>query len=106
MQSHPGGLLFTKFGGNQTALLDFALPDCFSRLQERSKESSKTMKQLAKLFPNKIIIQPPQSRLSAEPVSSLLLILQILSPCPLSLFFLFLAFVSTQKGDGFEISRA
>ncbi|XP_064990183.1 uncharacterized protein LOC135627797 isoform X1 [Musa acuminata AAA Group] len=59
-KSHPGGLLFTKFGGNQTALLDFALPDCFSRLHERSKESSKTMKQLAKLFPNKIIIQPPQ----------------------------------------------
>lgn len=25
-QSHPGGLLFTKFGGNQTALLDLAFP--------------------------------------------------------------------------------
>ncbi|XP_064934705.1 uncharacterized protein LOC135587347 isoform X1 [Musa acuminata AAA Group] len=59
-KSHPGGLLFTKFGGNQTALVDFALPDCFSRMHERSKESSKSMKQLAKLFPNKIIIQLPQ----------------------------------------------
>ncbi|KAF8378102.1 hypothetical protein HHK36_029438 [Tetracentron sinense] len=26
-KSHPGGLLFTKFGSNQTALLDFAFPD-------------------------------------------------------------------------------
>lgn len=26
MQSHPGGLLFTKFGSNQTALLDLAFP--------------------------------------------------------------------------------
>lgn len=25
-QSHPGGLLFTKFGSNQTALLDLAFP--------------------------------------------------------------------------------
>ena len=25
-QSHPGGFLFTKFGGNQTALLDLAFP--------------------------------------------------------------------------------
>ncbi|XP_074564202.1 uncharacterized protein LOC141820730 [Curcuma longa] len=59
-KSHPGGLLFTKFGGNQTTLFDFALPDCFSRLHERSKENSKTVKQLTKLFPNRIIIQPPQ----------------------------------------------
>ncbi|WOL10335.1 hypothetical protein Cni_G19090 [Canna indica] len=59
-KSHPGGLLFTKFGGNQTALLDFSLPDCFSRLHERNKEGSKTGKQLGKLFPNKIIIHPPQ----------------------------------------------
>lgn len=27
-QSHPGGLLFTKFGSNQTALLDLAFPVC------------------------------------------------------------------------------
>lgn len=26
LQSHPGGLLFTKFGGSQTALLDLAFP--------------------------------------------------------------------------------
>jgi hypothetical protein len=26
LQSHPGGLLFTKFGSNQTALLDLAFP--------------------------------------------------------------------------------
>jgi hypothetical protein len=26
MQTHPGGLVFTKFGGNQTTLLDLAFP--------------------------------------------------------------------------------
>lgn len=59
-KSHPGGLLFTKFGSNQTALLDFAFPDSFGRLHERSKEIPKTMKQLLKIFPNKITILPPQ----------------------------------------------
>ncbi|XP_068664265.1 uncharacterized protein [Aristolochia californica] len=59
-KSHPGGLLFTKFGSNQTALLDFAFPDGFSRLHERSKEIPKAMKQLSKLFPNKVTVQIPQ----------------------------------------------
>ncbi|KAK1291136.1 Katanin p60 ATPase-containing subunit A1 [Acorus calamus] len=59
-KSHPGGLLFTKFGSNQTALLDLAFPDNFSRLHERSKEIPKTMKQLTKTFPNKVTIQIPQ----------------------------------------------
>ncbi|XP_026664881.1 uncharacterized protein LOC103718614 isoform X2 [Phoenix dactylifera] len=59
-KSHPGGLLFTKFGSNQTALLDFAFPDNFGRLHERSKEIPKTMKQLTRLFPNKVSIQLPQ----------------------------------------------
>ncbi|VFQ68635.1 unnamed protein product [Cuscuta campestris] len=58
-KSHPGGLLFTKLGSNQTALLDLALPD-FGRLHEKSKETSKTMKQLTRLFPNKVAIQIPQ----------------------------------------------
>ncbi|XP_042483680.1 uncharacterized protein LOC122064050 isoform X2 [Macadamia integrifolia] len=59
-KSHPGGLLFTKFGSNQTALLDFAFPDNFGRLHERSKDIPKAMKQLSRLFPNKVAIQPPQ----------------------------------------------
>ncbi|KAL0903361.1 hypothetical protein M5K25_027735 [Dendrobium thyrsiflorum] len=59
-KSHPGGLLFTKFGSSQTALLDFQLPDNFSRLHDRSKEMPKTMKQLNKLFPNKVSIQIPE----------------------------------------------
>ncbi|CAL9046450.1 uncharacterized protein LOC135606707 [Musa acuminata AAA Group] len=59
-KSHPGGLLFTKFGSNQTALLDLAFPDNFGRLHERSKEIPKTMKQLSRLFPNKVVIQLPQ----------------------------------------------
>ncbi|OVA14879.1 AAA+ ATPase domain [Macleaya cordata] len=59
-KSHPGGLLFTKFGSNQTALLDFAFPDNFGRLHERSKEISKTTKQLVRLFPNRVTIQLPQ----------------------------------------------
>ncbi|MCD9639952.1 hypothetical protein HAX54_024949 [Datura stramonium] len=59
-KSHPGGLLFTKFGSNQTALLDLAFPDSFGRLHDRSKETPKTMKQLTRLFPNKVTIQIPQ----------------------------------------------
>ncbi|XP_038681781.1 uncharacterized protein LOC119982466 isoform X2 [Tripterygium wilfordii] len=59
-KSHPGGLLFTKFGGNHTALLDLAFPDSFGRLHERGKEMPKTMKQLSRLFPNKVTIQLPQ----------------------------------------------
>ncbi|XP_059295033.1 uncharacterized protein LOC132048122 isoform X1 [Lycium ferocissimum] len=59
-KSHPGGLLFTKFGSNQTALLDLAFPDNFGRLHDRSKETPKTMKQLTRLFPNKVAIQIPQ----------------------------------------------
>ncbi|KDP28140.1 hypothetical protein JCGZ_13911 [Jatropha curcas] len=59
-KSQPGGLLFTKFGSNHTALLDLAFPDNFGRLHDRSKETPKTMKQLARLFPNKVAIQLPQ----------------------------------------------
>ncbi|KAJ0250133.1 hypothetical protein HA466_0143250 [Hirschfeldia incana] len=59
-KSHPGGFLFTKFGGNQTALLDLAFPDNFSKLHDRSKETPKSMKQITRLFPNKIAIQLPQ----------------------------------------------
>lgn len=59
-KSHPGGLLFTKFGSNQTALLDLAFPDNFGRLHDRGKETPKTMKQLSRLFPNKVTIQIPQ----------------------------------------------
>ncbi|GAU39552.1 hypothetical protein TSUD_38050 [Trifolium subterraneum] len=59
-KTHPGGLLFTKFGSNQTALLDLAFPDNFSKLHDRTKESSKVTKQLSRLFPNKVTIQLPQ----------------------------------------------
>ncbi|XP_011044169.1 PREDICTED: uncharacterized protein LOC105139438 isoform X1 [Populus euphratica] len=59
-KSHPGGLLFTKFGSNQTALLDLAFPDSFGRLGERGKEVPKATKLLTKLFPNKVAIHMPQ----------------------------------------------
>ncbi|XP_039012109.1 uncharacterized protein LOC120141249 isoform X2 [Hibiscus syriacus] len=59
-KSHPSGLLFTKFGSNQSALLDLAFPDNFGRLHDRSKETPKTMKQVSRLFPNKVTIQLPQ----------------------------------------------
>ncbi|KAK7265565.1 hypothetical protein RJT34_33186 [Clitoria ternatea] len=59
-KSHPGGLLFTKFGSNQTALLDLAFPDSFGRLHDRGKEVPKPNKTLTKLFPNKITIHMPQ----------------------------------------------
>ncbi|KAI3677286.1 hypothetical protein L1987_86910 [Smallanthus sonchifolius] len=58
-KSHPGGLLFTKFGSNQTALLDFNLPD-IGRLHERGKEVPKATKLLTRLFPNKVTIHMPQ----------------------------------------------
>ncbi|KAK6911583.1 AAA ATPase, AAA+ lid domain [Dillenia turbinata] len=59
-KSHAGGILFTKFGGNQTALLDFALQDNFGRLHEKNKDVARTLKQLTRLFPNKVTIQLPQ----------------------------------------------
>ncbi|KAK7389195.1 hypothetical protein VNO78_24030 [Psophocarpus tetragonolobus] len=59
-KSHPGGLLFTKFGSNQTALLDLAFPDSFGRLHDRGKEVPKPNRTLTKLFPNKITIHMPQ----------------------------------------------
>lgn len=59
-KSHPGGLLFTKFGSNQTALLDLAFPDSFGRLHDRGKDVSKATKLLTKLFPNKVTINMPQ----------------------------------------------
>ncbi|XP_010522785.1 PREDICTED: uncharacterized protein LOC104801270 isoform X2 [Tarenaya hassleriana] len=59
-KSLPGGLLFTKFGGNPTSLLDLAFPNNLGRLHDRSKEMPKSMKQLTRLFPNKVAIQLPQ----------------------------------------------
>ncbi|OIV98173.1 hypothetical protein TanjilG_18288 [Lupinus angustifolius] len=59
-KSHPGGFLFTKFGSNQTALLDLAFPDGFGRLHERGNEVPKPNKTLTKLFPNKVTIFTPQ----------------------------------------------
>ncbi|KAK9071829.1 hypothetical protein SSX86_008258 [Deinandra increscens subsp. villosa] len=62
-KSPSGGLLFTKFGSNHTTLLDLAFPNDFGRLHDRSKETPKTMKQLTRLFPNKVTIQMPQDEL-------------------------------------------
>ncbi|KAL6494382.1 hypothetical protein OROGR_031182 [Orobanche gracilis] len=59
-KSHPGSLLFTKFGSNQTALLDLAFPDSFERLHDRAKDVTKANKLLSKLFPNKVMIHLPQ----------------------------------------------
>ncbi|XP_074268543.1 uncharacterized protein LOC141591935 isoform X2 [Silene latifolia] len=59
-KSHPGGLLFTKFGSS-TAFLDLGFPDSLGKLSDRTnKDASKTMKQLNRLFTNKITIQTPQ----------------------------------------------
>lgn len=59
-KSHPGGLFFTKFGSNQTALLDLAFPDSFGRLHDKGKDVSRATKALTKLFPNKVTIHIPQ----------------------------------------------
>ncbi|KAL9247172.1 hypothetical protein vseg_020632 [Gypsophila vaccaria] len=59
-KSHPGGLLFTKFGSS-TAFLDLAFSDNIGKLSDRNnKDASKTGKQLTRLFANKITIQLPQ----------------------------------------------
>ncbi|XP_020267111.1 uncharacterized protein LOC109842675 isoform X2 [Asparagus officinalis] len=71
-KAHPGGLLFTKFGSSQTALLDFAFPDNLSRLHDKGKEIPKTMKHLSKLFPNKVTIQLPQDETQLEDWKNLL----------------------------------
>ncbi|KAK8659022.1 hypothetical protein V6N13_029237 [Hibiscus sabdariffa] len=59
-KSHHGGLLFTKFAGSQTTLLDLAFPDSFGRLHDKGKEVPKSTKYLTKLFPNKVTIRMPQ----------------------------------------------
>lgn len=38
----------------------FLLQDNFGRLHDRSKETPKILKQLSRLFPNKVAIQSPQ----------------------------------------------
>ena len=55
--SHPDGLLFTKYGSNQRALLELPY---LGRLHETKKEAPKPMKLLSKLFPNKVTVQMPQ----------------------------------------------
>ncbi|GJY47830.1 hypothetical protein Tco_0437786 [Tanacetum coccineum] len=64
-KSHPGGLLFTKFGSSLTTLLD-SFQDSYSRLHDKSKETPKTGKQLSRLFPNKVTIQTPQEGVAIE----------------------------------------
>ncbi|KAK1357931.1 AAA domain-containing protein [Heracleum sosnowskyi] len=59
-KSHPGGLLFTKFGSHQTALLDLAFPDSFGRMHDKGKEVAKATKNLTRLLPNKVTIHMPQ----------------------------------------------
>ncbi|MED6155223.1 hypothetical protein PIB30_003413 [Stylosanthes scabra] len=54
------GILLTKLGGNPAALLDLSFPDKFTRLLDRSKESPKAVKQLTRLFPNRVPIQLPE----------------------------------------------
>ncbi|CAH9116264.1 unnamed protein product [Cuscuta europaea] len=57
---HAGGLLFTKFGSNQTALLDLSFQGTIGRLSDRGREVTKTAKLFTKLFPNKVVIHMPQ----------------------------------------------
>lgn len=58
-KSHPGNFLFTKLGLSSTPLLDLA-PDNYGKLHDKGKDSPKLMKQLLRLFPNKVTIQMPQ----------------------------------------------
>ncbi|RYR27840.1 hypothetical protein Ahy_B01g051902 [Arachis hypogaea] len=59
-QTTHAGILLTKLGGNPETLLDLSFPDKFTRLLDRSKESPKAIKQLTRLFPNRVPIQLPE----------------------------------------------
>lgn len=65
-----------------------AVQDNFGRLHDRSKDTPKTMKQLTRLFPNKVTIQMPQV-LNLLIVHSFIVsfLLSPLEPC-LQVFFL------------------
>jgi SpoVK/Ycf46/Vps4 family AAA+-type ATPase len=54
-----GGFLLSKSGG-QTTLLDFALFDHISRMEERARDTSKGARILSRLLPNKIAVNPPK----------------------------------------------
>lgn len=55
----PGGFLLSKSGGG-TTLLDFALFDHISRMEERARDTSKGARILSRLLPNKIVVNPPK----------------------------------------------
>ncbi|XP_074358423.1 uncharacterized protein LOC141697779 [Apium graveolens] len=57
---NPGSLLFTKFGSSTSLLDAFRGSLGLGRMNERSKETPKTVKQITRLFPNKVSIQMPQ----------------------------------------------
>jgi len=54
-----GGFLLSKSGGG-TTLLDFALFDHISRMEERARDTSKGARILSRLLPNKIVVNPPK----------------------------------------------
>ncbi|KAL8513445.1 hypothetical protein ACS0TY_012780 [Phlomoides rotata] len=56
---HHGGTLFTKLV-NPSTFLDINFPDNLGRLNDKSKDNGKAMKQLSRLFPNKVTVQTPQ----------------------------------------------
>jgi hypothetical protein len=57
-KANAGSLFLSKFPYSQ-AILDLALQD-LDRGNDKNKEMSKAMRHLAKIFPNKVTIQPPQ----------------------------------------------
>mmetsp|Transcript_41691 Transcript_41691/g.69447 ORF Transcript_41691/g.69447 Transcript_41691/m.69447 type:complete len:1481 (-) Transcript_41691:1256-5698(-) len=63
----PGSLMFGKANGggggaghHASSLLDVSFLDHFSRMEDRIKDTSKSHKMLARLFPAKIVMSPPQ----------------------------------------------
>lgn len=57
-KSHPAGFLLTKLVGQ--TLFDFGFQDNLSKLHDKTKETSRAMKQISRLFPNKLTVQLPQ----------------------------------------------
>ncbi|TKV96163.1 hypothetical protein SEVIR_9G411200v4 [Setaria viridis] len=60
-KANAGSLFLSKFPYSQ-AILDLALQDIDS-INDKTKEASKAMKHLTKLFPNKVTLQAPQDEM-------------------------------------------
>uniref|UniRef100_A0ACD5YT70 Uncharacterized protein n=1 Tax=Avena sativa TaxID=4498 RepID=A0ACD5YT70_AVESA len=67
-----GSPFLSKFPYSQSAIVDLVFQDGFGRVNDKNKEAVKTAKHITKLFPSKVIIQPPQDDLELSQWKQLL----------------------------------